>query len=504
MRERRWYQKDCAEYSACHPCAGIFMDKRLGKIAASFDWAIHHKLRNILVVAPKSAIPGWLDDGEADELNVIHLDGSKRDRIKAFLDAAEADGLGDADVPTFYITNSEGTFSPAGRRVVCETCGGSGNQGTNLSGQRNPCSGCGGQGRLRPGQPIPTEIALLPWDGIIWDETVHIRNPKAQVTQVAHAVFGRIQYRCGLSGEFAPEGIENCFEQMRWIFGSFMGYRNYYRWRHAFFDNAGYDWALKPGARQTIRDAIHQRCYVLSRADAGLKEVKNFERRWCDLPQKVRQAYDHAERYFELPYDNDGAPVETKYGVVSKTWLSQVAGGYPPDHNDLHSDHKLRLLLELMEVYKHEPLVILFRFNAELKAVAEAFKRKGIVFAYIIGETPVEERRRRQHLLQSGKLAAMLLQIKVAKYGLTLSRSSTMVRYSLTDPWDDISQSMDRIVDPMKPDPLGYIDLCARDTVDEDRLNALGDKNVDSRYYLRAFKDNYQQRKKLKELMCAK
>jgi hypothetical protein len=88
----------------------------------------------------------------------------------------------------------------------------------------------------------------------------------------------------------------------------------------------------------------------------------------------------------------------------------------------------------------------------------------------------------------------------VAKYGLTLSRSSTMFRFSLSDPWDDISQSMDRIVDVGKTDPLAYIDVVAKDTVDEDRLNALGDKGVDSRYYMRKFEENFAQRRRLKEM----
>lgn len=466
MRERRWYQIECAKYTAEHECAGIFMDKRLGKIIAAFDWAITHQLKNILVVAPLSATPGWLDDAEADGLKAVLLHGTQNDRSGLFLRALD-ERVGDE--PIFFIINPQGLYHVGART------------GT--------------------GKPQPTELALMPWDGIIWDETVALKNPKAQITKVAHALAAKVSYRCGLSGEYAPEGIEDSFEQMRWIFGTFMGFRNYYKWRHQHFDNFGYDWVLKSGSRAMLKQAIHDRCYVLSRSDAGMREVKTFERRWCDLPQKVRKAYDQVERFMEMPYGDEGETIETKYGLVSHTWLSQVAGGFPPIA-DLHSPHKVNLLLELLELYKHEPVVVIFRFNAEIEGVAQALKRKGIVFSTITGATAPADRRERQHLFQAGKLRAFLLQIKVAKYGLTLSRSSTMIRYSLSDPWDDISQSMDRIVDPMKKDPLAYIDLCTRNTTDEDRLDALGEKGIDARYYMNRFRDLFLERKMLKEQLA--
>jgi hypothetical protein len=491
MRVRRWYQRECARYCASHPHAGIFMDKRLGKVISSFDWALSHRRRNVLIIAPLSATTGWLDDAEIEAVRAVLLHGGNQEaRQEQLADAIERRDAEAPNEPIFTIINPEGIYLPAGRKIPCTAC----------NGHPIQCPVCSGTGRVRRGEPIPTALVQMPFDAVIWDETVSLKNPKAQINTVAHDVFASYTHRLGLSGEYAPEGIQDSFEQMRWIFGRFMGFRNYWKWRHHYFSNAGYDWFLKPGARQDIKDAIHQRCYVLHRKDAGITEVRAFERRWCELPQKVRKAYDDAEKYFELPYADNDAKVETKYGLVSKTWLSQVAGGYPPGYSVLHSPHKTNVIFELYETYKYEPVVILFRFNSELLAVEAALQRRKIVCTHIIGATPPAERRKRMHAFQAGKIWAILLQIKVAKYGLTLSRSSTMFRFSLSDPWDDISQSMDRIVDVGKTDPLAYIDVVAKDTVDEDRLNALGDKGVDSRYYMRKFEENFAQRRRLKEM----
>ena len=80
---------------------------------------------------------------------------------------------------------------------------------------------------------------------------------------------------------------------------------------------------------------------------------------------------------------------------------------------------------------------------------------------------------------------------------MDLSRASTMIRYSLPERYEDLSQDQDRIVHPTKDmvsEPLLYIDLVCKDTVDEDVLMASRDKSVDARYFMSKIIDNYRAR----------
>jgi SNF2 family DNA or RNA helicase len=78
----------------------------------------------------------------------------------------------------------------------------------------------------------------------------------------------------------------------------------------------------------------------------------------------------------------------------------------------------------------------------------------------------------------------LLMQIKVAKFGIDLSAADTMIRYSMTYSYEDVSQSEDRIVHPLKKSPLHYVDLVARNTVDEDLIEVIQDKKIDAKLFM--------------------
>ena len=484
MRPRLPHQIKAFQALAPLPHAGILLQKRLGKCAVAIDWFRHKGCQNILVVAPLSACNGWVDELVADGQRHVFLADPKLAKDFGKDQPLWVDIYGVDGPICFWVVNPEKLFAPAGYSE-CPKCDGSGTVRVEGYGDDfdDICEKCGGKGRLKNSKPSPTEIALAPWDGVCLDESTIIRNPKAQITKIANACLMDVPHRAILTGDVAPNGPEDIFEQMKWLCGGhFMGARNYWVWENENFTKLGYDRWVKPGRLDLITAAMNGHCFRMTRQEAGLGETKTYTRRYCDLPQRIRAVYDRVERDWLI----DGV-AETKYGVASYSWLEQLCGGRLKGQPSLWSDHKINLLMELLTgEYAHEKVVILFRFNEELRAACDHLLGKcGIPTAAITGETNLDLRRSIRENFQKPKgVRVLLMQTKVARFGLDLSAADTMIRYSpSTDP-EDMSQSADRIIHPMKKVPLEYIDLVCRDTRDEDIWEAYGNKQVTSRMFM--------------------
>lgn len=452
MREPLPWHPPILEYCRKHPCGALFCDKRLGKTYLAGRWAHMHGAEKVLVVAPYSALPGWTRQLEEDGDLVWDL--TVPQNMKTWIEERNS-------IPArFFVVNPQGLFR-AGR----------------------------GQ------NPFPREAALHEWDAVIWDELPIIKTPRSQINTVAHMCLGNIPLRLGLSGEYAEEGVMDIFEQMRWVFGSFMGHINFYKWQNEFFDQILYDWFPKTGVTSLgeIKRIVMERAYVLSRKDAGLKEHREFDPRYCDLPREVRKVYDHAETYFEIPgvAIPDGAIPAlqrkvryTSYITVVRNWLLQISGGRPKDMPDLNSDHKLKLMMEIVRERKHEPLVISFRHREEMFAAKDYLAKQNVTdTALMYGDMNVKQRTDVENEFKKGTIGKVL-KTAMVHFGADLSAADTMIRYSLPDRYRDLSQDADRIVSPVKKRPLLYIDLITKRTVDEDLSDLAADKSIDARFFM--------------------
>ena len=132
----------------------------------------------------------------------------------------------------------------------------------------------------------------------------------------------------------------------------------------------------------------------------------------------------------------------------------------------------------------HKVLVVWFAFNQELFAVRDDLKASGITCHTITGTTKLADREHRRRRFQAGKVRVILLQEKIGQMGMDLSAADTAVYYSNVYDYEVRAQSEDRIVHPAKTDPLLVIDLVTRGTVDEDVVDTLQDKSINSKTFV--------------------
>lgn len=324
------------------------------------------------------------------------------------------------------------------------------------------------------------------WDCVILDESLNVRNPKAQITKVCLSAFRDVPHKAVLCGTPAPESHLEYFCQMQFLFDTFLGYDSYWKFRLGCFDQIGYDWHPKQGTLHRIINSVHNNAHCLSRRDAGMGRPESLEKRHLDFPASLRRVYRHAEKTMDL------GERETKWVPVLRTWLHRLAGGFHPEIVDpfkaKYIDGMLRTDL------KGEQVVIWCTFNSEI----DGLLRQGLPgrIGVIKGSVRPAERARINKRFQDHKLDVLICQTKCAQLGRNFSAASTNIFFSLPLDVKSWLQSRDRIVHPSKTGGTLTLTVLARDTVDEDIYASLLDKRSQTMSLFSLIRQNYKDRVK--------
>lgn len=456
------------EWAKGRPRISVLLEMRLGKCPVAINWVYSHGFRSTLIVAPISTFDGWRYWAERFGMPLHLLEGTREKRYDTLLAGLSEGGL--------FLVNPQGLFLPA------------------KTSKRKDA--------------IPSDIATYKFDANIWDETTEgLCSPDTQVNWIANRYLCA-EHKCILTGDIRPQSALQVFEPMKWCYGSFMGQTNYYHWQLENFRQWGFKWMPKDIGK--IRQAAHSLSYVLSQKAAGVAPDWYPEKRICILPPRVREEYDaltrdfalnlrgmgeckpcggtgwrkHGEGWEECTYcggEGELNRLEANTAIVVRRWKRQIAGGFPPLFPHLYSEHKLKVLQEVLGETSRRA-VVTFVHNTELEECAK--KIKGAVKLH--GQmSPIHRRQIETEFRRKDGPRVLLAQVKCVCYGMNLSSADWMIRYSLPDRYLEISQSLQRINDLANPRPLYVTDLVCRDTVDEDLVDAAVNHGGNSRAFMK-------------------
>lgn len=457
------HQKEALNYAKNHANPAFFMEMRLGKTLTALRWA--QGLRNngklkVLILAPKSVLPAWKAELECEGLGkfTVMPKGSTKKKFQSMLERVTLN-------TTYVLTNYE----------TVTHC--------------------------------PEVLTDLPWNVLICDESTRLRNPQAQITKKLINFGNHIPHKAILSGLPAPESQLDYVTQFIFLNGQFMGYDNYWHFRNRFFQSFnGYNWVARSGMSEKIKKVVNQLGFIRTRKQVGLGSKKIYECRYVDMTPEQRRLYSQAEKDFEMTVGED--TIDTKWVPVKFGWMAQICGGIANMSERQEIDGKRKVvkvkwvqvsrakldeLLELLEgELKGEKVIVWFKHNVELEMVASELARKG----YNVGRYNSSCR---SGINGDGTLAektdVMCAQSKCGLFGLDWSKASTAIYYSNWYDSEIRHQTEDRIAHPKKSEPLLYIDLLVKESVDEDIRNLLVEKKLTCRYTMVDLIQQFKERK---------
>lgn len=437
MRPDRPHQARVIAWAKPRSTAAFFLDMRLGKTHVAIRWAHFRAPRGLkLVVAPITTLISWCEELEADGMQYVMLHGSSKQKL-AKLDSRKSD-------QKWILVNPEGL------------------------------------------RACPALLAGLQLEVVILDESTFISNPAAKITKMMLLKLGDVKNRAILSGDPDPEGTLHAYYcQMKFLAGYWwMNCMSFWHWRTRYFHKSGYDWKPHTTTEFLIQRAVKEDAYVLSSDKIfGHKPVR--VRRHVDMSPKLMKLYKNAWKKFEL------GDAQTKWTPVVQTWLAQMAGGSIPKDYDARGkkffdDFKMKELRRLLDTeLAHKQVVVFFRFTREIMRAEKLLQDCAVVH----GKTTIPTRKRNIENFRKGKVRVLLMQAKCARYALPLWMASAAIFYS--NYWDcgTRKQLEARLHGENRTDQPLYIDLVAKNTVDEKVVNVLGEKKYSSSEFLRRVRE---------------
>ncbi len=418
-------------------CA-FLMDMGTGKtittIAVAGALSGKHKIKNMLVVAPKSIVSVWQQEFEkfaAFPYQLVVLDGT---------------GSKKADTIRYMIGN--------GLQVIVvnyESCW-----------------------RL--------EDELVRWkpDMIVCDESSKIKNPQAKCSKALHRLGKLSDYNLILTGTPITNSPLDFFSQYKFLDENIFG-ASFYAFRSKYAILGGFQNHQIIGYKnlQELVEKAHGIAYRIKIDEAV--ELPEFveETRPVVLEKKAQQIYDSIDKdsFAELM----SGEVTARNVLTRLLRLSQCTGGFIRDDTNGIVQEISRAKLEALEdiidgcIDAGKKVVVFARFVPEIDSIAKMLKKKNIGYALIKGD--VTDRAEQVEAFQNDDDTRVFIgQLQTTGMGLTLTAGSVAVYYSLDFSYANYEQSRARIRRIGQTKRGVYIHLVCKNTIDEKVMAALRQK----------------------------
>lgn len=457
------YQKKAVEYLVCNPHHGCILDlpPGRGKTATSVVAARVLDARKILVVAPMTLGPDWVDafgdwygakidvkrataedPTPGPEVTICHHEVLQQTIIRdedGKVVKVWVDQTGKTDRLLGYPLDQIPPFKPANPSEIKKWIETGPKKYEPKSGKKVPA-------RERIVQARP-EYAEVTWDAVMVDESILLKNRKAvklkvlkQLCKYAHQVWL-------MSGSPTAQGRQDLFPQLNLIDPK--SWSSYWRFAE-FFCNVIRDqwgWSIQgdaPGV--SIHTFLRDYIYIPNPKD--LHELPDYHY-WSpqiEMSKKQRKAFNGMLEDWCMELENGDDELYADNHLAQQTRLLQITSdlcNVDPDIKSVSS--KQDFLIDLMKNKKIDtPLLVWTWWVPTGKAYAERIKKefKDLRVAHVHGTMKREDKEGLIKAYKDGELDVLILQMNIGKYGHTLINTQTVYYADLTYDSDAAVQSL--------------------------------------------------------------
>lgn len=408
---------------------------RVGKTLTILNLIEQGHYRKVIIFAPVAAIAGaWEQDYQyyEGELPLIILMGAKTKRLKTLAEVRKGNGA-------IVVTSYESAWR--------------------------------------------TPIRTVDWDLVVADEAHKLKSYNSKVSNMLAYDCAHVPHKVAMTGTGFDSSLLDAYGQFRWLlpdtggnrrghaksalFGTYQSFFNTY----AVYENRD-NYQLVKGFKNEDQLGKIISPYTLK---IKTEEVLDGLPPVTDVTIPLQLSKSSKDLYKDIATENygvteDGSVVVTDNPLVRALRLQQVSSGFAQTTDgliELKDNPKLTALADLLDS-TNEPIVVFTRFKQEVEHVAALCKRMGIPHHRLTGEV-------KEHLIwQSGSGQVLIANIQAGGTGVTLSRASIAVYYTLPLSGIDYMQSRYRLVAPHNK--ITYYTFLTAGTLEPDLYKALQNK----------------------------
>ena len=345
----------------------------------------------------------------------------------------------------------------------------------------------------------------LPFDTVVVDELTRFKNHRAQRSKALRKLTAKTPRLWGLTGSPTPNGYEDLFGQILLLDGgrSFGTYYNQFRDKYFQPDGfTGFEYKLKPGADKRIEEKIAPLVLRIS-ADDWLDMPQKIDHPiYIDLDDKARKAYSDLKKKMLLAVEGGVITAANSAALYSK--LAQLANGsvyfeevlgQPRTVHHVH-DAKIEALDDLVEELAGAPLLLGYEFNHDLDRLKawhqERFNKPLRYLGKGVSDREVFEI---EKAWNANEIVVLAGQPASMGHGLNLQKGGAnhVCWFSATWDFELYDQFIRRVLrQGNTADRVVNHLLLVRDSIDELKYEALGDKNTSQARFLQAINTAFQ------------
>tara|TARA_R110000803_G_scaffold33936_2_gene74222 strand:- start:1021 stop:2469 length:1449 start_codon:yes stop_codon:yes gene_type:complete len=436
----------------------LFLEMGLGKSKILIDNIAllykEEKLSGVVIVAPKGVLDNWnineLDRHLPDDIerNVLVWQPNHTQRwTKDFKDMVEQDSTG---VLNIFLINVE-AFA------------------TN--------KGC-----------IFAEEFLTTHDCLLAiDESTTIKNPKAKRTKNLTKLAPLANYRRILTGFPITKAPLDLYSQCYFLHPKLLGYSSYYAFRARYaimkrqqMGARGFDQIVGFQRLEELQEVLKNFSIRYTKDECLDLPEKVYTKRYVELSKQQKVAYEQMKREAIMVLENE--TFSTMNVLTQLMRLQQVVAGSLKNEEGetiYLENNRLQAVSDILD--ETDGKVVIFAvFRTDIERLAEMLQEKygkNSVATYY-GETPQNERQNIITRFQDpdSELKYFISNPQTGGRGITLTEANVIIYYSNSYDLELRIQSEDRIHRIGQNNSCTYIDLVAKDTVDEKILKTLLNK----------------------------
>lgn len=321
------------------------------------------------------------------------------------------------------------------------------------------------------------------FDMVVIDELSSFKSPKSQRFKSLRKVRPLISRIVGLTGTPSPNGLIDLWAQMYLLDGGDRLGRTITAYRDRYFlpdkrnQHIIFSYKLKPQAEERIYEKIEDICISMKS-----KDYLNLPERINNLVPvmlKDKAKYDQLEKDLLLELEEGDIVANNAAGLTNK--LLQFANGAIYDEDgevSIIHDDKLKLLDDLIEVANGKPVLVFYSFIHDKDRIKARYKNVKTL------DTAEDIKK-----WNKGEIEILLAHPASAGHGLNLqSGGNIIIWFGLTWSLELYMQANARLDRQGQTESVIVHHLVAKDTVDEDVMKALENKEIGQEALLKAMK----------------